>query len=880
MLSSTSDHEPLPLLSSLLECLVTGSLLRLQASYHFHNPSSQPLECELKLPTLDSAVLSDLTVTTDSGEVLQAKVMDKEEALGEYSDAISAGNTAVYGEVKEEKEMRISVGNLAVGAGVRVSLQLVMPLDCREEKWLIVIPAWLMSDWGDAPISAEKYKQLAAKMQKNKLGLEIRIEESAKIQEIKCASHKIKVNLEDSGKKAEICLISKQKLPSGADIQIEFTTDQAAIPSLQTQYDPVANEHVGMLSFIPPLLPAGQSPEDLEGTGDFILIVDRSGSMSGHPMNMAKEAAVFFVKSLSQDCSFNVISFGDRFEKVFPASRPVNSANIRQAITAISEFEADLGGTDILTPLEAIYAEAADPAVPRSLYLMTDGQVSNRETVIKCVAEHSKQTRVHAFGIGKGVDRQLIKNCAKEAKGCCEFISDPGEIAGKVVTVLRKAQLPAITDIRVVWPRECAQYPSNDLLPVCYYGESVTTFAHFGDISLAGDVKVTCMRAGQKDPIEFDVFVTKSELQGCDLHKLWAKHAIRELDLAYHKTPKSSILAKLKEISIQYGVPSDHTAFLCVQKNAQAVEGQLQASFLSPPQPAVVTYYQSGTKGAASVGCKKRRIVQQLPAKKSCPSAYYPFGVKAPHRYRPGTVSLREIRKYQKSTELLMRKLSFQRLVRGIAMEFKPEMRFQASALLAIQEAAEAFLVKMFEWTNECALHGKRVTIQVRDMKLAETLANAPHERHQYAQIPASVSSPSRPIPKPAPIRPISAIKAAKKPPKQAKKLKPPHVSHPANSPQPGKRLILLSASLLDLVTLQEVDGRWLNSSLITCPPPADWTDEDLWTTLCAVVVIETKYAKKREEWQLVVRKGRKALQKAAIHLASHFADAKRRLGL
>jgi hypothetical protein len=76
------------------------------------------------------------------------------------------------------------------------------------------------------------------------------------------------------------------------------------------------------------------------------------------------------------------------------------------------------------------------------------------------------------------------------------------------------------------------------------------------------------------------------------------------------------------------------------------------------------------------------------------------------------------------------------------------------------------------------------------------------------------------------------------------------------------------------------MDGRWLNSSLITCPPPADWTDEDLWTTLCAVVVIETKYAKKREEWQLVVRKGRKALQKAAIYLASHFADAKRRLGL
>ena len=871
MLSSIGKQEPLPLLSSLLDCLVTGSLLRLRASYHFHNPNSHPLECELKLPTLDSAVLSDLTITTDSGEVLQSKVMDKEEALGKYSDGISGGNTVVYGEVKEE--MRISVGNLAVGAGVKVTLQLVMPLDCREEKWLIVIPAWLISEWGEAPISAEKYKQLAAKAQENKLGLEIRIEESAEIQKIKCRSHKIKVNLDDSGRKAEIVLISKQKLPSATDVEIELTTSEAALPSLQTQYD--RNEYVGMLSFIPPLLPPGQSPEDLEGTGDFILIIDRSGSMGGHPMTMSKEAAVFFVKSLSQDCSFNVISFGSQFEKVFPTSQPVNSANIRMAITAISEFEANLGGTDILTPLEAIYREDPDPAVPRSLYLMTDGEVDSREAVVKCVAEHSKQTRVHAFGIGKGVDRRLIKNCAKEAKGCCEFISDPGEIAGKVVTVLRKAQLPAITDIRVIWPRECTQYPSNDLLPVCYYGESVTTFAHFGNRPLSGDVKVTCLRAGQNKPIEFNVFVDKSELQGCDLHKLWAKHAIRELDLAYHKTPKSSIFAKLKEISIQYGVPSDHTAFLCVQTNAQAVVGQLQATFLSPPQPAVVTYYQSGVNTAISPGGRKGR--QQLPATKSCRSAYFPF-VQKPHRYRPGSVSLREIRKYQKSTELLMRKLSFQRLVRGIAMELKPEMRFQASALLAIQEAAEAFVVKMFEWTNECALHGKRVTIQVRDMKLAATLASSPHERHQFAQMPASPSGPSLPIPKSAAIRPIPAIKSAKKPPKQAIKPKPPHVSR--SSPESGKRLILLSASLLDLVTLQEVDGRWLNSSLISCPPPADWTDEDLWTTLCAVVVIETKYAKKREEWQLVVRKGRKALQKAAVHVASHFADAKRRLGL
>uniref|UniRef100_A0A452SML5 Core Histone H2A/H2B/H3 domain-containing protein n=1 Tax=Ursus americanus TaxID=9643 RepID=A0A452SML5_URSAM len=93
-------------------------------------------------------------------------------------------------------------------------------------------------------------------------------------------------------------------------------------------------------------------------------------------------------------------------------------------------------------------------------------------------------------------------------------------------------------------------------------------------------------------------------------------------------------------------------------------------------------------------------------------------GVKKPHRYRPGTVALREIRRYQKSTELLIRKLPFQRLVREIAQDFKTDLRFQSSAVMALQEACEAYLVGLFEDTNLCAIHAKRVTIMPKDIQL------------------------------------------------------------------------------------------------------------------------------------------------------------------
>ena len=117
------------------------------------------------------------------------------------------------------------------------------------------------------------------------------------------------------------------------------------------------------------------------------------------------------------------------------------------------------------------------------------------------------------------------------------------------------------------------------------------------------------------------------------------------------------------------------------------------------------------TKGKKS-GSKK--------AKKAAQSSS--SGVKKPFRFRPGTVALREIRRYQKGTEMLLRKLPFQRLVREIALQGKEGLRFQSSAVLAMQEATEAHMVNLFADTCLCAIHGRRVTIMPKDIQLARRL--------------------------------------------------------------------------------------------------------------------------------------------------------------
>lgn len=163
---------------------------------------------------------------------------------------------------------------------------------------------------------------------------------------------------------------------------------------------------------------------------------------------------------------------------------------------------------------------------------------------------------------------------------------------------------------------------------------------------------------------------------------------------------------------------------------------------------------QTSRKNPPPKGRKPRPNLTE-PARLSCPAR---GGIKKPHRYRPGTppphniprslsfaagtVALREIRKYQKSTELLLRKLPFQRLVREIGqgnsmpcssnavltsaprgqLDFKNDLRFQSTAILALQEAAEAYLVSLFEDANLCAIHAKRVTIMPKDLQLARRI--------------------------------------------------------------------------------------------------------------------------------------------------------------
>ena len=160
--------------------------------------------------------------------------------------------------------------------------------------------------------------------------------------------------------------------------------------------------------------------------------------MHEQPIKLAVQALKLFLHSLPLGSKFNVISFGTNFTKLFPSSQVYSEATLKKAVDVVSKFDADMGGTEILQPIMDAIGGKIDLDLPRHLYLLTDGEVSNTKEVAQFIKRNQGTCKVHTFGIGDGVSTELIKECAFAGQGHYSFIYNPEDIEKRVMEALQK----------------------------------------------------------------------------------------------------------------------------------------------------------------------------------------------------------------------------------------------------------------------------------------------------------------------------------------------------------------------------------------------------------------------------------------------------------
>ncbi|XP_072304931.1 von Willebrand factor A domain-containing protein 5B1 [Eucyclogobius newberryi] len=211
----------------------------------------------------------------------------------------------------------------------------------------------------------------------------------------------------------------------------------------------ILHNPVVMLNFCPDLKSVCADLRKVHG--EFVFLIDRSGSMSGVNINRVKDAMVVILKSLVPGCMFNVVGFGSTFKSLFSVSQNYEEDALALACDYVRKIRADMGGTNILAPLSWILRQPAFSSHPRLLFLLTDGAVSNTGRVIELVRSHARYVRCFTFGIGQSACRRLVQGVATVSRGAAEFLSDGERLQPKMIKSLKKTMSPVLSDISIEW---------------------------------------------------------------------------------------------------------------------------------------------------------------------------------------------------------------------------------------------------------------------------------------------------------------------------------------------------------------------------------------------------------------------------------------------
>lgn len=595
----TRLEEPVPLKSISVTLSICEFVAGVSATLNYENVEKTPLEAFFVFPMDEDSAVYSFEAMVD-GKKIMAELQDKMKAHGNYENAISQGHQAFL--LEEDKCSRdvfcCNVGNLHPGSKAALTLKYVQELPLEADGALryvlpaILNPRYQLSGWPEDSCLKMKTPVVPLEDLPYTLSMVATISSQHGIQRIQCNCPLSPIEyLGDDKTSAQTSLADGHKFDRDVELLIYY--NEVHIPSVAvemgkptTEPDCLMGDPCAMVSFYPNI-PEAQPPITY---GEFVFLMDRSGSMRG-PMSKqdksqlrieaAKETLMLLLKSLPIGCYFNVYGFGSCYEAFFKHSVKYSQRTMEEALRKLKLMQADLGGTEILTPLKNIYSGPSIPGHPLQLFVFTDGEVTDTFSVIKEVKSNNRRHRCFSFGIGEGASTSLIKGIARVSGGASEFITGKERMQSKALRALKRSLQPVVEDVSLSWdlsPGLSAKMLSPEQT-VIFRGQRLIIYAQLtGMMPPAEATGEVCLKYTLQGK-SFENKVTFSLQPKTDanlaIHRLAAKSFLQTKDMGFRETPANDKKDVLK-VSIECGVISSHTAFIAINKDLnKPVQGPL-----------------------------------------------------------------------------------------------------------------------------------------------------------------------------------------------------------------------------------------------------------------------------------------------------------------
>ncbi|XP_046842450.1 von Willebrand factor A domain-containing protein 5A-like [Xenia sp. Carnegie-2017] len=589
-------NEEVPLKSQCVRSFLKGQVVGFRSTLTYVNHTENPLEVFFRTPVDDSFAVVGLEACID-GKKIRAEIQEKEKAREKYKEAVSSGRTAAFGEEKQGDIFSLVLGNLPPKEMAVLELTMVGELNVEAGGAVrFVLPKVLKPRYtptgSNNPLAPEVSSDSGATAKQgtgpDSYQFSLEIDDAPNIDKVTSPSHKIFAD--NDGEKIKVTLTEVKQTDIVILVQPKEINKPLIIvePGLSNGENNFQKSSAIMVSFIPEF--KGEN-NCLQAACEFVFVIDRSGSMAGSYIKDAAETLLLFLKSIPEGCYFNIIGFGSTYVHLFPESVPYNQ-KFGKAVKHAENLQADLGGTELFDPLKEIFSHAPKKGLPRQVFVLTDGSISNTDSVIQLVKKNSNNSRCFSFGIGSGASTTLVKGIAQAGKGAAEFIVSGERMQPKVIRSLKKAMQPSVTDVQIsvtVSNNITVNVVPKEKLPPIFIGECLIVYAILhdkstssspqeGKILLSGDLLAAKVEHKMNFPIKPAV-KKETASQVSTIHHLAAKKLIKELELDGGKK------AEIIQLSCDSNVISSQTAFIAIdQDRKQAVKGSLHSWDLMPQE--------------------------------------------------------------------------------------------------------------------------------------------------------------------------------------------------------------------------------------------------------------------------------------------------------
>ena len=577
---NSSSIEQFPLRSTDVNANINGMIAEIYVTQTYTNTGETPINARYVFPTATGVAVHGMKMRIGN-ELITAQIKEKEEAKTEYNEAKSEGKSASLMEQKRPNVFTMDVANIMPGDVVSIELhytQLITPEDGTYEFVFPTVvgpryaaPATSSTVSGGDSVSDNDDDWIASPYLMDgatppgDYNITVNLSTGVPISEVTCKTHAVLIQ-KPNASNAQITLTNPDDYAGNRDFILKYRLSGENIQSGllltggQAGDSSTNGENFFMLTIQPP---ERYEPEDIVPR-EYIFVLDISGSMSGYPLDTAKDLIRDLVSSLDEEDTFNLILFASDITQYSRKSLPASAKNVRLAMDLI-DWAKGGGGTSLLPALETATAIPEQEGYARSIVIITDGYVSNDREIIDYIGENMHDASFFSFGIGSSVNDYLIKQIAGCGLGESFVVTDSEDAADAAERFRTYIEAPLLTDISVSFSGFGAYDVEPNVPSILYAEQPIVLFGKwsgnpYGTITISG-------KAGDQNYIqEIPIANVTIDKESEAIRYLWARTHLDRVAGYGSVRNDSSVKEEIVQLGLEYNLITPYTSFIAVSE--------------------------------------------------------------------------------------------------------------------------------------------------------------------------------------------------------------------------------------------------------------------------------------------------------------------------